>query len=60
MAGRIHRGYSTATKAQIKGDTISIRRPASFTATDMPATDSDVPTESVNITLNKWKGVTFG
>jgi hypothetical protein len=58
MAGRIHRGYSSDTKA--RGDTISIRRPASFTATDMPATASDVLTDSVNITLNKWKGVVFG
>ncbi len=58
MAGRIHRGYSTETKA--RGDTISIRRPATFTATDMPSTQSDLPTDSVSITLNKWKGVVFG
>lgn len=58
MAGRIHRGYSSESKA--RGDTISIRRPATFTATDMPATQSDLPTDSVSITLNKWKGVVFG
>lgn len=58
MAGRVHRGYSAENKA--RGDTISIRRPASFTSTAMPATQSDLATESVNITLDKWEGVTFG
>jgi hypothetical protein len=58
MAGRIHRGYSPESKA--RGDTISIRRPATFTATDMPSTASDIATDSVSITLNKWKGVVFG
>jgi hypothetical protein len=58
MAGRVHRGYSPESKA--RGDTISIRRPASFTSTSMPATASDVITDSVDITLNKWEGVVFG
>lgn len=58
MAGRVHRGYSPESKA--RGDTISIRRPASFTSTSMPSTQSDMATESVSITLNKWEGVTFG
>jgi hypothetical protein len=43
MAGRVHRGYSPQSKA--RGDTISIRRPATFTSTSM---------------LDKWEGVTFG
>jgi hypothetical protein len=58
MAGRVHRGYSAESKA--RGDTISIRRPATFTSTAMPATQSDLATESVDITLNKWEGVVFG
>ena len=57
MAGRVHRGYSPETKA--RGDTIQIRRPASFTASDAPASDSNLATESVSITLNKWKEVKF-
>lgn len=57
IAGRVHRGYSPT--AQARGDTISVRRPASFTATDAPATASDLATESVSITLNKWKEVKF-
>jgi hypothetical protein len=57
MAGRVHR--DATAEAQVKGATVSMRRPASFTATDMPVSDSDVPTESVSLTFNKWKGVTF-
>lgn len=57
MAGRVHRGYSPTPAA--RGDTIQIRRPSSFTATDAPATASDLATESVSITVNKWKEVKF-
>ena len=57
MAGRVHRD-STA-ESQVKGATLAMRRPASFTATDMPVSDSDLATESVNLTFNKWKGVTI-
>lgn len=58
MASRVYRAVEP--KEQIKGATVSFRRPATFVATDMPATQSDLPTESVNLTLNKWKGVVFG
>lgn len=57
MAGRVHRDFSQT--AQARGDTIQIRRPASFTATNAPAAASDLPTESVSITLDKWKEVKF-
>lgn len=57
MAGRVYRDYSP--KPQARGDTIQIRRPASFVATDAPATASNLTTESVAITLNKWKEVKF-
>lgn len=57
MAGRVYRGYSS--ESQARGDTISLRRPASFTATAAPATASNVATESVSITLNKWYEVKF-
>jgi hypothetical protein len=57
MAGRVYRDYSP--KAQARGDTIQVRRPASFTATDAPATASNLATESVAIVLNKWKEVKF-
>jgi hypothetical protein len=58
MASRVFRGYNA--DPQTKGTTISIRRPAYFTATAAPATQMDLPTESVNITLNKWYEVKFG
>jgi hypothetical protein len=57
MAGRVYRGYNPTPQA--RGDTIQVRRPASFTATDAPATASNLTTESVAITLNKWKEVKF-
>lgn len=57
MAGRVYRGYSPTSQA--RGDTIQIRRPASFTATAAPATASDMTTESVSITLDQWYEVKF-
>lgn len=57
MAGRVYRGHSADSAA--RGDTIQIRRPASFTAADAPAAATDLATESVSITLNKWKEVKF-
>jgi hypothetical protein len=57
MAGRVFRGYSY--NSQARGDTIQLRRPANFVATNAPATASDVATESVSITLNQWKEVKF-
>lgn len=58
MAGRVHRGYSSESKA--RGDTIAIRRPSTFTSTAMPSSQSDLDTESVDIKLDKWEGVVFG
>jgi hypothetical protein len=58
MAGRVHR--DATAESQVKGATVAMRRPASFTATEMPVSDSNVPTESVNLTFNKWWGVQFG
>lgn len=55
MAGRVHRGYDPAPRA--KGETISIRRPSSFTAQNAPSSAQDLSTESVNITLNQWREV---
>lgn len=57
LAGRVYRDYSPTPQAH--GDTIQIRRPSSFTASDAPASDSNLNTESVAITLNKWKEVKF-
>lgn len=57
MAGRVHRGFDSVTKA--RGDTIQIRRPATFVATSAPAQDSDVTTEMVDIKLDQWDEVKF-
>jgi hypothetical protein len=57
MAGRVHRGYDK-TPTQ-KGETITIRRPATFTAVDAPQSAVDLTTESVSITVDKWKEVKY-
>lgn len=58
IAGRVHRGYSPEPVA--RGDTVRIRRPSTFVAANAPAAASDVATDSVTISLNKWKEVKFG
>ncbi len=57
MASRIHRGYD-ATPSN-RGDTIRIRRPSTFAAADEPSTAQDLNTDSITLTLNKWRGVKF-
>lgn len=58
MGGRVYRGYNA--DPQIKGTTISVRRPSTFTAQNAPsATNNDLSTESMSITLDKWKEVKF-
>lgn len=59
MAARVHRGYETERNAFNKGETISIRRPSTFTVQDAPSTPQDLDTETVNITLDSWKEVKF-
>ena len=59
MAGRVYRGYDEERRAFGKGDVINIRRPSTFTAADAPATASNVTTDTVAITLNKWREVKF-
>lgn len=57
MAGRVYRGYNP--DPQIKGSTIQIRRPSNFVAAAAPASDQNVTTDSVSITLNQWQEVKF-
>jgi len=57
MAGRVYRDYTT--NPSIQGDTIQVRRPASFTAADAPAAAMDLTTESVAVKVDKWKEVKF-
>lgn len=60
MASRVHLGYSEERKSFGKGQTISIRKPSTFSAVDAPdITGQDLATETVNITLDKWKEVKF-
>lgn len=59
MAARVYRGYDEERRRFGKGDTINIRRPSTFTVQDAPSTAQDVDTETVSMTLNKWKEVKF-
>lgn len=57
LASRVHRGYDEERRTFSRGDTINIRRPATFTAQDAPGSAQDLPTESVAMTLGTWKEV---
>jgi hypothetical protein len=60
IASRIHLGYDQERRAFDRGETINIRRPASFTAQDAPVTaPGDFVTETVSITLAFWREVKF-
>lgn len=59
MASRVHRGYEDERTAFGKGDTISIRKPSTFTVNDAPATAEDLAPESLSVTLDQWKEVKF-
>jgi len=57
MAGRVYRGINA--DPQTKGSTIQIRRPSSFVAQAAPASDQNVTTDSVSVTLDQWEEVKF-
>jgi len=59
LAGRIHRGYDEERRTFNKGQTISIRRPSTFTADNAPSSAQNVTTSYVDITLDQWKEVKF-
>lgn len=57
MASRIHRDFDPSPAS--RGDTIRIRRPSRFVAQDEPSTAQNLDTESLSVTLDKWRGVRF-
>jgi len=58
LARSVHRGYDKDPTT--KGSTIKIRRPASFTAANMPITTAgDITPTEVEVTVDQWKGVRF-
>jgi hypothetical protein len=59
MASRVHRGYDDERRAFGKGDTISIRKPSTFTVNNAPATAEDLAPETQSIVLDQWKEVKF-
>jgi len=59
MASRVHSGFDAERRGFQKGETINIRRPSVLTTNDAPATAEDLTTETVTITLDKWREVKF-
>lgn len=63
MAARVHRGYDAERRTFRQGEYVNIRRPSTFTATDVntatAGTTADVTTESVQVQLSNWKEVKF-
>lgn len=57
MAGRVYRGYDKEP-AQ-KGSTISIRRPASFTALAAPQTAQNLEAGEVQVVVDQWYEVKY-
>ncbi len=53
MASRVHRGFDRERRTYNKGDTVNIKRPASFTVQSAPGAMQDLTTESVSITLDQ-------
>lgn len=59
LASRVYMGYDEERRTFNKGDTINIRRPATFTAQNAPSSAQDLGTETVSMTLDQWKEVKF-
>lgn len=57
MANRVHRGFDAERRVFGKGDTINIKRPATFTAAAAPSAAVDIQTESMQMVLNSWQEV---
>lgn len=59
MASRVHLGYDEERGTFNRGETINIRRPSNLTVNDAPATAEELSTETVTLTLDKWREVKF-
>ena len=59
LAARVHRGYELERNSFRRGDTITVRKPATFSAQAAPSSAQDLNTDSVNITLDQWYEVKF-
>ncbi len=59
MSKHVHRGFEKERNKRSIGEVISIGRPSTFTAQNAPSTAQDITTDTVNITLDKWKEVKF-
>lgn len=60
LARAVYRGYDTERRVGLnKGDTINIRLPQTFSASDAPAAAVEIKTGTTQLVLNKWREVKF-
>ena len=59
MASRVHMGFDEERRGFGKGETISMRRPSTFSVASAPATAADITTETITLTLDQWNEVKF-
>lgn len=59
LAGRIYRGYEQERRSFDRGQTITVRKPSTFTAQNAPSTAQDLNTSSVNILLDTHREVKY-
>ena len=59
MASRVYLGYDAERRSAAVGDTITIKRPSTFSAVAAPGSASTLVAGSVSITLDQWYEVKF-
>jgi len=61
MAGRVYRGFDNERRSVNKGETIQIRKPGTFsTQPGGTGTPSDINSQYITISVDKWREVKFG
>ena len=59
LGNSVHVGFDEERRAFNRGDVISIRRPSVLTVSDGGSAAQDLNTETVSLTLDKWREVRF-
>lgn len=59
MAARVYRGYDAERSSFNRGDSISIKKPSTFSAQSAPSSAQDLDVGTITLTLNQWKEVKF-
>ena len=59
MASRVYLAMDDDRRVRNRGETITVRRPSTFTAQSAPSSAQDLNTEYVTVTLDQWQEVKF-